>query len=74
MLTMKRPIVMMIDHTAYLDAFPVPGEPIAVQHLCEEGMDALLGSNDSRMTLAPLVPTRVRLQCTVLDLDKLISK
>lgn len=72
MLTWKRPMIMMIDHTAYLDAFPVPGEPIAVQHLCEDGFNALLGSNYENKTLPMLTSIRVRVFCEVLDETKLI--
>lgn len=55
LLTVLRPGIARIRGTNHLDAFEQLGEPIAVRHLCEDGVRALFG-----FTLEPLTPTRVQ--------------
>ncbi len=72
MLTLKRPSVQEIDYTEHLDAFPVPGEPIAVQHLCPDGFRTAIRTSSTGKDLRPLIPTRVRITIEVLDKNLLI--
>ncbi len=72
MLTHKRPVVMEIDYTDKLDAFPVAGEPIAVQHLCPDGFRMAIKTSVTGKDLRPLIPTRIRLTIEVLDKNLLI--
>ena len=72
MLTMKRPTIQCIDYTEELDAFPMPGEPIAIQHLCYDGFKTAVKSRQTGLYLRPLIPTRVRLTIEVLDKNLMV--
>lgn len=74
MLTLKRPTIQAIDYTEELDAFPMPGEPIAIQHLCEDGFKTAIKARQTGLYLRPLIPTRVRVTIEVLDKDLLIPE
>lgn len=54
MMTFMPPVIAQIRGSKHDDAFEQVGEPIAVRHLCEDGVRSLFG-----FTLEPLVPTRV---------------
>ncbi len=56
MLTLLKPKIARIRGTNRMDAFEAVGEPIAVRHLCEPGVQTLLGR-----TLPPLTPTKITL-------------
>lgn len=56
LLTVLKPTIHRIRGTRNLDAYEVPGEPIAVRYLCEPGVRALLGR-----TLEPLQSERIEL-------------
>lgn len=74
LLTRKLPIIKLIDHTDILDAFPDPGEPVAVAHLCRAGFRAALGHELAAMALDHLVPTRIDLEIKVHRQDLLIAR
>ncbi len=72
MLTAEKPVIQLIKYTNIMDAFSLPGEPLDVRHMCQPGVRLLLNSKASGMVLAPLTPTLVRINCHVLEKDKLV--
>jgi hypothetical protein len=56
MVTNHQPIIQRITGTRDLDAFESPGEPVGVRHLCEGGIESLLGHVPE-----PLTPVRIEL-------------
>lgn len=72
LLTHKIPLRYRIEHTDIWDMFPQYGEPLDVRHLCQGGVRTLISTKRTGLVLAPLRPTMVRINCFVLEPEKLI--
>ena len=60
--TYHKPIIQRIFGTRNFDAFEHPGEPVGVRHLCEGGIESLLGHVPE-----PLTPVRIELTARYLS-------
>lgn len=66
LLTFIPPVIARIKGSPHEDAFEQVGEPIAIKHLCEDGMQSALKEH-GQVLGPPLQPRRVEMTLRYID-------